>query len=73
MSENVVITDKDVAKITNFKLDKGPAAAAGATENLAVNFLSIRHSTPEILRGKNDKKKYNSKTEVYSFSIFFGR
>ncbi|RIA88661.1 kinase-like domain-containing protein [Glomus cerebriforme] len=79
-SENIVITDHDVAKITNFKLSRGINTATG---NMMVDREQIRYSAPEILRRgitgeimNNDNReniknitKYDIKCEVYSFGI----
>jgi len=78
-SENIVITDQDVAKITNFKLSRG---FNEATDNVNVGKESVRYSAPEMLRrgitgegaGKSGNKtkcdtKYDTKCEVYSFGI----
>ncbi|RIA99651.1 kinase-like domain-containing protein [Glomus cerebriforme] len=73
-SENIVITDRNIAKITNFKVSR---AFESATNNLAVDKECVRHSSPEMLRrgmtgevvDKDRKKKYDTKCEVYSFGI----
>ncbi|RIA99620.1 kinase-like domain-containing protein, partial [Glomus cerebriforme] len=83
-SENIVITDHDVAKITNFKLSRGINTATG---NLTVDKECVRYSAPEMLRrgitgeaenknnSSNDRcenkkhEKYDTKCEVYSFGI----
>src|SRR5436853_7151854 len=73
-SENIVITDHDIAKITNFKFSR---RFDEATTNIVVNKECVRYSAPEMLkRGitgeKSDKYseiKYDTKCEVYSFGI----
>ncbi|CAB4391722.1 unnamed protein product [Rhizophagus irregularis] len=71
-SENIVITDRYIAKITNFKVSRGIEAA---TNNLAVDKECVRHSSPEMLRRgmtgevMDTKRKYDTKCEVYSFGI----
>ncbi|CAB4434222.1 unnamed protein product [Rhizophagus irregularis] len=74
-SENIVITDHDVAKITNFKFSR---SFDEATSNIVVDKECVRYSAPEMLRRgitgekkKNDKYsiKYDTKCEVYSFGI----
>ncbi|RIA93206.1 kinase-like domain-containing protein [Glomus cerebriforme] len=67
-SENIVITDYDIAKIANFKLSRGINTATG---NLAVIKESVRYCAPEMLRRGEGvvKKKYDTKCEVYSFGI----
>ncbi|CAB4442957.1 unnamed protein product [Rhizophagus irregularis] len=71
-AENIVITDHDIAKITNFKCRNRNSEATG---NISVNKDKIQYSAPEILRRgitgeeKSDHSKYNIKCEVYSFGI----
>ncbi|CAB4391683.1 unnamed protein product [Rhizophagus irregularis] len=74
-SENIVITDHEIAKITNFKFSR---RFDEATSNIAVNKECVRYSAPEMLRrgisGEKEKKdkysiKYDTKCEVYSFGI----
>jgi serine/threonine protein kinase len=72
-SKNIVITDHDIAKITNFKFSRG---FEEATSNIKIDEECVRYSAPEMLkRGitgeKNDKRsiKYDTKCEVYSFGI----
>jgi len=77
-SENIVITDHEVAKITNFKLSRG---LNEVTSNVAPGKDGVRYSAPEMLRrgitgegaeksGKNKCDiKYDTKCEVYSFGI----
>ncbi|GBC03227.1 hypothetical protein RclHR1_05020004 [Rhizophagus clarus] len=71
-SENIVITDRNIAKITNFRVSR-PFEAA--TNKIAVDKECVRHSSPEMLRrgmtgeSIDVKKKYDTKCEVYSFGI----
>ncbi|RGB42093.1 kinase-like domain-containing protein [Rhizophagus diaphanus] len=70
-SENIVITDHEIAKITNFKFSR---RFDEATSNIAVNKECVRYSAPEMLRrgitGEKEKTvKYDTKCEVYSFGI----
>ncbi|GBC00893.1 hypothetical protein RclHR1_00400007 [Rhizophagus clarus] len=71
-AENIVITDHDIAKITNFKFIR---IAEEATANLFVNKEVVRYSAPELLRKrftgeKNDKySDYVTKCEVYSLGV----
>ncbi|CAB4477591.1 unnamed protein product [Rhizophagus irregularis] len=74
-SENIVIKNHGIAKITNFKFSR---RFDEATSNISVNKECVRYSAPEMLRRgisgekeKNDKYsiKYDTKCEVYSFGI----
>src|SRR5438034_5561825 len=78
-SENIVITDHEVAKITNFKLSRG---FNESTANVNTGKEGVRYSAPEMLRrgitGEGAEKsgnkikcdtKYDTKCEVYSFGI----
>ncbi|RIA92145.1 kinase-like domain-containing protein [Glomus cerebriforme] len=70
-AENIVITEHDIAKITNFKLSR---RHKDDTKNVGVNEGRVAYCAPEILKrtleGKrNENKKYDIKCEVYSFGI----
>ncbi|CAI2163025.1 16492_t:CDS:2 [Funneliformis geosporum] len=71
-SENIVITEHQIAKITNFKLSRG---INDASVNLAVDRDCARYSSPEMIRRElagedtDEKQKYDTKCEVYSFGI----
>ncbi|GBC03161.1 hypothetical protein RclHR1_00500009 [Rhizophagus clarus] len=70
-AENIVITDHDIAKITNIKYRR---RVEEVTDNIAINKESVRYCPPERLRRgitgeKNDKYLYDAKCEVYSFGI----
>ncbi|CAB4442257.1 unnamed protein product [Rhizophagus irregularis] len=68
-SDNIVITDHEIAKITNFKINR---RFDEATRNIAVNKECVRYSAPEMLeRGlrETNSVKYDTKCEVYSFGI----
>ncbi|RGB42064.1 kinase-like domain-containing protein [Rhizophagus diaphanus] len=70
-SENIVITEHEIAKITKFKFNRRP----NVTGNLTIGTDVIRYSAPEMLRrgitGEKDKYyiKSDTKCEVYSFGI----
>ncbi|GBC49576.2 kinase-like domain-containing protein [Rhizophagus irregularis DAOM 181602=DAOM 197198] len=57
-SENIVITNHDVAKLTNFQL----------ANNLFKDKKYIQYSSPEMLE-VNKEKEYNTKCEIYSYGI----
>ncbi|RGB42066.1 kinase-like domain-containing protein [Rhizophagus diaphanus] len=74
-SENIVITDHEIAKITNFKFSR---RFNEATSNISVNEECVRYSAPEMLRREISREKekidnysikYDTKCEVYSFGI----
>ena len=66
-SENIVITDQDVAKITNFKLSRRFCHHSVYNWDTA---KEDRYSAPEILREiTGNKIKYDTKCEVYSFGM----
>ena len=46
-----MVTDNDIVKITNFKLNRGIDAD---TRNLAVGKECAGHSSPEILKKRNE-------------------
>ncbi|RGB40070.1 kinase-like domain-containing protein [Rhizophagus diaphanus] len=64
-AENVLITLKNTAKLTNFKLSRSYNAD---TLNQLHNLEQIRYCAPEILE-RTPGFKYNNKCEVYSFGI----
>ncbi|CAB5359194.1 unnamed protein product [Rhizophagus irregularis] len=57
-SENIVITNCDVAKLTNFQL----------ANNLVIDKKYVQYSSPEMLE-MNKEKEYDTKCEVYSYGI----
>ncbi|POG59038.1 kinase-like domain-containing protein [Rhizophagus irregularis DAOM 181602=DAOM 197198] len=68
-SVNIVITDHDVAKITNFKYSR---KFDEAKHNLVQNEDYVRYNAPEMLRRRTAGDysiKYDTKCEVYSFGI----
>ncbi|UZO15572.1 uncharacterized protein OCT59_006990 [Rhizophagus irregularis] len=64
-AENVLITNNNTAKLTNFKLSRSYKAD---TLNQSHNLEQIRYCAPEILQ-RTPGFKYNNKCEVYSFGI----
>ncbi|PKB95562.1 hypothetical protein RhiirA5_404634, partial [Rhizophagus irregularis] len=64
-AENVLITNNNTAKLTNFKLSRSYKAD---TQNQDNNLEQIRYCAPEILE-RIPGFKYNNKCEVYSFGI----
>ncbi|CAB4414886.1 unnamed protein product [Rhizophagus irregularis] len=64
-AENVLITNNNTAKLTNFKLSRSYKAD---TQNQDNNLEQIRYCAPEILQ-RTSGFKYNNKCEVYSFGI----
>ncbi|CAB4435686.1 unnamed protein product [Rhizophagus irregularis] len=57
-SENIVITNHDVAKLTNFQL----------ANNLVIDKKYVQYSSPEMLE-VNKEKEYDTKCEIYSYGI----
>ncbi|CAB5361890.1 unnamed protein product [Rhizophagus irregularis] len=57
-SKNIVITNHDVAKLTNFQL----------ANNLVIDKKYVQYSSPEMLE-VNKEKEYDTKCEVYSYGI----
>ncbi|CAB4488077.1 unnamed protein product [Rhizophagus irregularis] len=64
-AKNVLITNNNTAKLTNFKLSRSYKAD---TQNQDNNLEQIRYCAPEILQ-RTPGFKYNNKCEVYSFGI----
>ncbi|CAI2171462.1 15560_t:CDS:2 [Funneliformis geosporum] len=67
--DNIVITEHDQAKITNFEYSRGNK---DQTKNQELNIMRSRYNAPEILarsREEDVKQKYDVKCEVYSFGL----
>ncbi|PKY30539.1 kinase-like protein [Rhizophagus irregularis] len=64
-AENVLITNNNTAKLTNFKSSRSYKAD---TQNQDNNLEQMRYCAPEILQ-RTSGFKYNNKCEVYSFGI----
>ncbi|CAI2170898.1 873_t:CDS:10, partial [Funneliformis geosporum] len=64
-AENILITDRKLAKISNFKSSR---AITDGTSNQAATLEAVRYCAPEKLE-KGKTYKYDTKCEVYSFGI----
>ncbi|CAI2170899.1 874_t:CDS:10 [Funneliformis geosporum] len=62
-AENILITDHETAKIANFQASR---AVNENTKNHAATLEAIRYCAPEKLENRT---KYDTKCEVYSFGI----
>ncbi|CAI2167685.1 10141_t:CDS:10, partial [Funneliformis geosporum] len=64
-AENILITDRESARIANFKDSR---AITDGTKNQGATLETVRYCSPEKL-DKGPKYKYDTKCEVYSFGI----